>query len=1623
AGDTLTGIEQLLGSNWNDTLSGGAGDETLIGGLGNDALGGGAGSDSYVFGFGSGNDLLSEAAVAGFDTVILQAPVLRRDVSLQRDGDDLVIELENTGGFLTDSLRITGHFAGNGAGIEAIAFSEGLIWDRAAIETLARVGRFNAVNDLVRFQTEDVQAIIDPATLVLNDATEGVEDLELVSVNGIGGATASIDANGMIRFQGALNQNGDAFFDYTVRDVFGRESTARVEVNLTAVNDAPVAGNDSGFVGVEDTVLVIRIADLLANDSDVDGDTLVLGSLGPLLDPDGNALYASPNFGLTNGRASVEGGFIYFEPRPDHFGFAGFRYALLDGNGGTAYGEVQLTFVGVNDAPYGDDSLTVRLGRVNEISVSYLMLNDSDPEGDAFTFSNVLSGTNGTATLSGDGQTVFFTADALGDAVFTYVLTDALGASRTITVDLTVRPLNDPPRATNDAVETFEDEVIIIDPATLLGNDSDPNGDPLTIISLDPFALNGRVAFDQNGMIVFTPRANYNGVASFDYTISDGQGRTDTATVTVTIVPRNDAPVLRPDVVGGIEDKPIIVLAGETFGNDYDPDGDVLFFSSISFLGALSDMPANRDVQTSFGFTADKLALGTTIVATLDGGAPLPAWLAFDPVTLKFSGAMPVDQTENLSLTVTFTLPIALGGLTHTIAQVLTSTDSAALATGLPLVTGLALLETEARSLFGAVDDRGAFNGGFNPASYDFAAGTWMATAPSGRDLPDWISFDPLTMTLSVDQASVPQGAGPVTVRVMHMPQQPDIEPGWLSTVDGSFAIDVIVDPAVGVPPSVNTLLATQAFFAAQGLFAAPVDGTATVTLANGNALPSWLSFDPVTLTLTGTPPEGDYVGALDVRFAMPATADRPAFSVVGEVVVDAVLDTRPMSGFTWQIVNNRVVFTTPEDFDGSFVFTYDATDTLGAVSADPALVVVNVDGRPEIVDAIADNLVMTSATTFDIPVATLLANDFVAPGNTLRFAAFTQPGVGDLQIVATPIDASALSGLAQVDGATWSASISGGGAAPSWLSINATTGQINARLPLDYQGTLSFDVTRTNPDNTSQAATFSQVLDGTMGAVLRYTLDSDTATGTSFRYTITNDNDEVSSSTVNIAFNRNLKANDDTLTTVEDTPLVINIADLLANDVDTDGDTISFVSLANVTNGTAIVANGQITFTPAANFDGRAGFDYTITDGNGRTDVANVRIDVTPDNAAPVLGRDVFNGTEDTPVEFSVAQLLANDSDANGDTLTFLGLDAPPAGLNIFLLPDGRWQVMPDVNLTGRLTLGYRVTDGRETTTGVIEINLAAVNDGPVLVPDAVLATEEDTALVIPMANLLANDYDPEGNSFTLIEVYDPDNGTVSLVNGVATFTPRLDYSGNAGFRYVVEDALGARSEGYAQIQVSPAVDAPFAILDRYDMNEDGSLLLDPLALMANDISPDGDPLVFLGFQSSGVTQEGALYRFTPQTNASGIVNLTYTITNTSGVPVNGTVRIDIAPQPDAPIARTDSVDMIEDQVLIIDASTLLANDSDPDVQGISITAVGNAVGVAVRILPDGRIEITPDADRSGPASFGYTLTDSSGVSTQGLVNIAITGVNDSPVLLAPLSDRLATEETAFSIALQTNL
>src|SRR5262249_45233073 len=148
-----------------------------------------------------------------------------------------------------------------------------------------------------------------------------------------------------------------------------------------------------------------------------------------------------------------------------------------------------------------------------------------------------------------------------------------------------VRPLNDAPIAHNDyGLRTLEDQILVINPAQLLANDTDQNGDMLILTGGEPFPDNGKVPVREDGLIEFRPRSDYNGNAGFIYYISDGRGGTSQAYVSITVLPRNDAPVVRDDISFGLEDSSLFVIPGEVFGNDYDLQGDFIVFKRVDLL-------------------------------------------------------------------------------------------------------------------------------------------------------------------------------------------------------------------------------------------------------------------------------------------------------------------------------------------------------------------------------------------------------------------------------------------------------------------------------------------------------------------------------------------------------------------------------------------------------------------------------------------------------------------------------------------------------------------------------------------------------------------------------------------------------------------------------------------------------------------------------------------------------------------------------------------------------------------------------------------------------------------------------------------------------------------------------
>jgi len=174
-----------------------------------------------------------------------------------------------------------------------------------------------------------------------------------------------------------------------------------------------------------------------------------------------------------------------------------------------------------------------------------VLANDSDLDGDALTVSSFDSSSaqGGTVSCTGAGVCTYTPPDDFnGTDVFTYTISDGNGGTDTAVVTVTVTPVNDPPVAVDDSATTEEGEPVDVD---VLANDSDPDGDTLTVSSFDSSSTQGgTVSCTDAGMCTYTPPGDFNGTDTFTYTISDGNGGADTATVTVTVTATVPSPGL-----------------------------------------------------------------------------------------------------------------------------------------------------------------------------------------------------------------------------------------------------------------------------------------------------------------------------------------------------------------------------------------------------------------------------------------------------------------------------------------------------------------------------------------------------------------------------------------------------------------------------------------------------------------------------------------------------------------------------------------------------------------------------------------------------------------------------------------------------------------------------------------------------------------------------------------------------------------------------------------------------------------------------------------------------------------------------------------------------------------------
>ena len=510
---------------------------------------------------------------------------------------------------------------------------------------------------------------------------------------------------------------------------------------------------------------------------------------------------------------------------------------------------------------------------------------------------------------------------------------------------------------------------------------------------------------------------------------------------------------------------------------------------------------------------------------------------------------------------------------------------------------------------------------------------------------------------------------------------------------------------------------------------------------------------------------------------------------------------------------------------------------------------------------------------------------------------------------------------------------------------------------------------------------------------------------------------------------------------------LLTDAAALLKNDREFDDGIINFIGVSKAAHGiVAIDEDGVISFQSEQGYiGGEAGFYYQVSDSSGNLSEGWVSVGIVDVRHAPEAIAAGLTINEGESLIFDAETLAKFVFDQDGDALFLESLTGLPNGLpsgfptgfpsrvatevtgGTVTVAGGLYQFTPEAGFTGTTSFFYRINDGfGGVVEGELEITVAAVDKPPVLGADE-FTTEEEQAIIIDPAALLANDYDPEGGklvfaglgsmslgSMNLGEAdLDSTNlggakhGTVSMSeDGRIEFMPDKDYFGDeAGFFYRVQDEAGNVSEAWVKIGVTNVNDVPEIIADTLQIDEDEVVALTPEMMARFIYDADGETFTVTAISNitgGTVEERNGVFHFIPDPNYHGPASFDYTAINESGEEVKSSLALDIQPVDDPTEYTEISLTTNEEEAVSVTVADLLAAATDAD-GNLSFLAIGEVKHGTVSVSEGGQVEFMPDKDYFGDeAGFFYRLQDADGNESESFVKIAVANVNDVPEIIA---------------------
>ncbi|UUA72965.1 putative Ig domain-containing protein [Cellvibrio sp. QJXJ] len=1234
---------------------------------------------------------------------------------------------------------------------------------------------------------------------------------------------------------------------------------------------------------------------------------------------------------------------------------------------------IAITINNVNDAPtvvIAETSYAVDEQALLDLHGTGIVINDSD--GDTLTVTveapstysqlTALVGTTGVIISSGNATNVLTltgTSTQLNNlfagnngGTLTYRLAgDTPSATQQLTISasdgslsandsalINITAINDPVTLANPIVNQIATEESLFSFTFAADTFADVDGDLLTYTATlaNGDALPAWLHFNA-GTRTFSgvPDDGDVGFISVKVTANDGNGSTADDTFDITI--------------NGVNDDPFVNIPV--------PNQNATEDSVFTYI-----FPANTfgdgDVGATFSYTAE----------LADGGA-LPAWLNFDSATRTFSGTPTNSDVGTIS--VKLNANDGAGGTANDVFDVVIANTNDAPTVANPIGNQTA---TES-ALFNYTFPINAFS------DQDLGDSlTYSATLAGGGALPGWLSFDSATRTFSGTPSNGDVGTISISVTA------DDGE----ATVSDTF--DVVIGNVDNFPflitPIPNQNATEDAAFNFQfdnATFDDPNVGdtlTYTATMADGSALPAWLSFDAVTRTFSGTPANAD-VGTISIRVtADDGNGGTPATDTFDLVVAntndvptvanpipnanateDAAFNfTFAANTFADQDVGNALTYSAQTggggalpawlNFDGA-TRTFSGTPTnahVGAISID---VIAN-DGNG---GTVTDTFSITVANTNDVPIlANAIPNQNATEDSAFNFQ-FNSNTFSDVDVS---------------DTLTYSAQLAGGSALPAWLSFDPVTRTFSGTPLNAHVGTVSIEVIAD---------------DGNGGSV------TDT-----FTITVANTNDAPSVTITATDYFAD-----------EQTPIDLHGTGISVADVDGDALTITLTAEGSNSNLAATVGTTGVVIVSGVNTN-------TLV----LTGTAAQLNDLFAGNGGSTL---TYRLSGDTPVATRMLTISANDGSLSGsDTAT----------INITALNDAPENTVPggqvtseDTSLVFSSVNGNRIQiDDLDVGTGNLQVTLSVTN--------GTLTLGGTTGLIFTTGD--------GTNDSSLVF-----SGTKTDINNalsILTFNPTTGYNGTAVLAITTSDLGNSGSGGVlidsdtVNITITAVNDAPTVAntIPNQNTAEDSAFNFQFNINTFAD-SDVGDTLTYTA-QLAGGGALPAWLSFDPVTRTfSGIptngdigaVSIDVIADDGNGGIVTDTFNVVVANTNDAPIVANTipNQNTAEDSTFNFQFNSNTFSDVDV---GDTLTytaqlAGGGALPAWLSFDPVTRtFSGIPTNGDIGAVSIDVIADDGNGGIVTDTFNVVVANTNDAPIVANTIPNQNTAEDSAFNFQFNSN-